>query len=434
MSYINYVNLKRTFVCFLKMTVYSHSRLEAFSNCPLRYKFLYLDKLTPEGSTIEAFLGSCVHTALEWLYRQVQLTREPQLEEVLNVFFASWQQNYTPDLQIVRPDLTAEDFFKIGKKCLSDYYQTYHPFKSGQIIGLEKLIAIDINGYKLQGYIDRLEKSQDGTYVIHDYKTSQTLPPQAKVDEDRQLALYQIGLKQLWPQIKEVKLVWHYLFFNEELVSSRTPEQLEQLKEEVAAVIKQIEQATEKNSFQPLETVLCDWCEFQKYCPKRKHLFLVQSLKLEEKATEDGVTLVDKYIALLARKRELKKQIDDIDVQLEKLKAAIIKYAYENGLDNVAGSSHLAKVSQEQRVVLPPKGEPKREQLEQLIKTLGLWEQAAELSSYSLKAVLLNGHIDADKVKQLKQLVELETKPKVTFAKLPASVLANSSVIPSDTK
>jgi len=416
------------------MTVYSHSRLEAFSNCPLRYKFLYLDKLAPEGSTIEAFLGTCVHSALEWLYRQVQLAREPQLEELLNFFTAYWQQNYTADLQVVKPDLTAEDFFKIGKKCLSDYYQTYHPFKSGQIIGLEKLITIEINGYKLQGYIDRLEKSAAGIYVIHDYKTSQSLPPQAKVDEDRQLALYQIGLKQLWPQINEVKLVWHYLFFNEELVSSRTSEQLEKLKEDITALIKQIEQATEQNSFQPLESVLCDWCEFQKHCPKRKHLFLVQSLKPEEKATEDGVALVDRYIKLLTEKRELKKQMDSLEAQLEKLKAAIIQYAQNNGLDNVAGSSHLAKVSQEQRVVIPPKGEPKRVELERLIKKLGLWEQASELSSYSLKAVLLNSGLDAVQAEQLKQFVKLETKAKVTFAKIPVSTPPSSSVIAAEAK
>lgn len=419
------------------MTVYSHSRLEVFSNCPLRYKFSYLDKLAPEGSTVEAFLGSCVHTALEWLYRQVQLAREPQLEELLNVFSSNWHQNYSSELQVVKPDLTVEDFFNIGKNCLSNYYQTYYPFKSGQIIGLEKLITIDINGYKLQGYIDRLEKSKDGTYVIHDYKTSQTLPPQAKVDEDRQLALYQLGLKQLWPQIKEVKLVWHYLFFNEELVSSRTPEQLKQLEQEVTALIKQIEEATEQNSFQPHETVLCDWCEFQKHCPKRKHLFLVQSLKSEEKAVEDGVSLVDKYIALAAKKREFKKQMDRIDAQLEKLKAAIIQYAQENRIDNVAGSSHLAKVSQEQKVVIPPKGEPKREKLEQLIKALGLWEQAAELTPYSLKAVLLSSSLDAKKTEQLKQFVKLETKAKVTFAKIPVSTPstpASSSVGATETK
>jgi RecB family exonuclease len=51
------------------MPLYSHSQLETFENCPIKYKFRYIGKIRkPEEQSIEAFVGSCVHTTLQKLY------------------------------------------------------------------------------------------------------------------------------------------------------------------------------------------------------------------------------------------------------------------------------------------------------------------------------------------------------------------------------
>ena len=72
----------------------------------------------------------------------------------------------------------------------------------------------DENRYRMTGYIDRLSRASDDTYQIHDYKTSAYLPSQEDVDSDQQLGLYQIGVQKRWPDIKNVKLIWHYLAFD----------------------------------------------------------------------------------------------------------------------------------------------------------------------------------------------------------------------------
>lgn len=51
------------------MTIYSHSRLETYSNCPLKYKFNYIDKIKRKEEGIEVFLGSCFQEAMEIIYR-----------------------------------------------------------------------------------------------------------------------------------------------------------------------------------------------------------------------------------------------------------------------------------------------------------------------------------------------------------------------------
>ncbi|WRQ72956.1 MAG: PD-(D/E)XK nuclease family protein [Methanosarcinales archaeon Met12] len=60
------------------MTVYSHSRLSTYENCPLQYKHNHIDKirLEPEITGIEAFMGIRVHEALEKLYRDLNVSKE----------------------------------------------------------------------------------------------------------------------------------------------------------------------------------------------------------------------------------------------------------------------------------------------------------------------------------------------------------------------
>ena len=51
------------------MPLYSHSRLSCYETCPFQYKLKYVDRVKSTlGTTIEAFVGSMVHDALEWLY------------------------------------------------------------------------------------------------------------------------------------------------------------------------------------------------------------------------------------------------------------------------------------------------------------------------------------------------------------------------------
>src|SRR3989344_1032971 len=99
---------------------------------------------------------------------------------------------------------------------------------------------------------------------IHDYKTANTLPTKDKMDNDRQLALYSIAIKEEFGSNNKIKLIWHYLAFNKKLVSERTDEQLEKLKKETIELIKRIESETE---FPTNKSILCNWCPFKKICP-----------------------------------------------------------------------------------------------------------------------------------------------------------------------
>ena len=54
-------------------------------------------------------------------------------------------------------------------------------------------------------------------FEIHDYKVTSKLMTQEEADNDWQLGLYHVALKEKWPDINEVKLVWHSLLFNKDI-------------------------------------------------------------------------------------------------------------------------------------------------------------------------------------------------------------------------
>lgn len=247
--------------------VYSHSRLSTFEQCALRYKFRYIDKIVPEiEKTIEAHLGSVVHKTLEWLYSEVKEKRVPSIDEVIVYYSQNWMAEYSKDF-IENRGMDEKHYFNKGVQYLIDYYNRYKPFDDNTLeVEKEIFIDLDENGeYKIRGFIDRLAYNlETKEYEIYDYKTSNTMPKVDKIENDRQLALYSIAVKEMFSDAREVKLIWHYLFFNKRIESRRTQEQLEQLKKETLELIKTIEATTE---FSPRKSYLCNWCPYKPICP-----------------------------------------------------------------------------------------------------------------------------------------------------------------------
>jgi putative RecB family exonuclease len=249
------------------MTIYSHSRLNTFETCPQMFKYRYLDKIrTPFEKTVETHLGKVVHETLEWLYTEVGFGKIPELDDALIYYRNQWTSKWEDTIKIVRKNLTKEDYFNKGLQFLVSYYMKHKPFNDNTI-DIEKKVMIDMDEegkYRLQGFIDRLVYNlEEERYEVHDYKTANSLPLPGKVEKDKQLALYSIGIKNQFGQDKEVILVWHYLAFNRRIESRRTNEQLEDLKKEIIGLIDTIESTTE---FPPKKSGLCNWCEFQPVC------------------------------------------------------------------------------------------------------------------------------------------------------------------------
>lgn len=399
------------------MAIYSYSRLGCFENCPLQFKFSYIDKIKREEEGIEAFLGSRFHETMERLYKDLKC-REYSLEDLLDYYENQWDKEYNDAVIITKKDRTAQDYRNIGRKCIEDYYKRYHPFTQSRVLGLEREIMLDLKGdgkYKIRGFIDRLAQATDNTYEIHDYKTGGYLPEQKHFDEDRQLALYQIGVETAWPDAKNVKLIWHYVVFDKEMTSTRTKEQLDQLKRDTICVIDRIENTQE---FLPKESNLCEWCSYPDLCPRRKHLYRVEALPINEYLKDDGVKLVNTYAEVSGKKKELKENIDAFDEKLEKIKEAVIKYAEKEGIEVIRGSGHKLKISQKQKITSPPKGSAERQGLEDILREINKWEEVCDLDIHAMEKTINEEKWDKGIIDRIKKFIKIEVKKSVSLSKL----------------
>lgn len=381
--------------------IYSHSKLGDYETCPRKYKLAYIDGLRTEEEGIEAFLGSRFHEAMRKLYAELPFRVMP-LEEVKAYYQDLWKKNFHEKVVIVTPERTADDYFRLGLKFIEDYYRHYYPFSQNRVLGLEQKVEIDLDGtgrYLLFGYIDRIDLTPDGVYEIHDYKTSSNLPGQQELDSDRQLALYQLGLQQKWPQAKKVRLIWHYVAFDLEFSSTRTPDQLAALRRQVMAIIEQIEVDTE---FPPKESGLCNWCGFWEFCPLKKHEAILEHLPVEEYLQEEGVVLVNKYIEYWNQKKEA-------EAKLERLREAIIKYAESRQLERIIGSEFYLTLKKQERIHFPGTGEESRICLENIIKQAGLWEKFSTLDRYALERALRSGELEPALLQELAKWFKKET-------------------------
>lgn len=393
------------------MPVYSHSQLSMYEECPLRYKFSYRDRIRRDIEGIEAFLGSRVHETLQKCYDDLKYTKLNSLSELLAYFNKLWQENWHDAVAITRPGVTVEHYRTLGERLIENYYRRYAPFDSDITIGTEIRFNfwLDEDGkYRIQGKVDRLSRTDDGTYQIHEYKTSAYLPPQQQADEDRQLGLYYIGVQRRWPHVENIRLVWHYLAHDVELVSYRTPEAVTSLIESTKSLIDEMEAAVE---FPPKESPWCDWCEYLDLCPRTKHFVKVEALPLNEYLEEPGVKLVNKYASLKAQKKE-------VEAEMEKVREALVEYARREGVEVIKGSDCKATVKLKKELKFPRKSDIERSQLDAVIKSAGRWEEVSQLDTAALKHVVEDRLWSSDLIEEIMKYGRLEVKDEVRISKL----------------
>jgi len=398
------------------MTVYSHSRLSCYEQCPQKFKLQYIDKIETEvEESVEAFLGSRVHEALEKLYRDLQHQKENILDELLSFFENEWNTNWNDDIVIVNDVYGPENYLKMGRKYISDYYKRYHPFNQGKTVALEELIRItldDDGDYKLQGFIDRLTETRDGYYEIHDYKTNSRLPLPDYLRTDRQLALYMIGVQNQYPDVKDVRLIWHFLKFDKEVDSTRTEKELAELKQRTIQLIDQIDS---ESDYKASPGGLCDWCEFQSICRQWSHLYKIREKPANEYLADSGVKLVDRYVELKTKEKQVTL---DLYAELEKLEEALLSFAEKEHVDCVFGSKNKVKITESERYCFPSKNSKERERLEEILKKYDKWEEVNQLDTTALGEIIKEKQWEPKVLEALKKYVELERKKRLYLSRM----------------
>ena len=365
------------------MTTYSHSRLGTFQQCKYKYKLQYIDKIKSDLESIEIFMGKRVHETLEKLYNDLKFQKLNTKEELLQFFEKIWDENWHEKIFIVKDEYNSQNYKEMGKKFISDYYDHYKPFNHRTVIAIETQDRMDLSdGNQYHVRIDHLACDKEGNYYVCDYKTNNSLKAQEELDEDHQLAMYSIWVKQKYPDAKSVKLVWYFLAFDKEMVSERNDEQLNELKKQIEKLIKEVGLC---DNFPTNVSSLCNYCQYKPICPAWKHKYEVEESK-KEFSEDDGGKLVDEFDKLQETKKEAEIKIEDI-------KKDLIEFAKQKEIDVIFGTDKKCSVKEYDKIIFP---DNKKEELLKLIKDKGLYEEFSSLNYFKLSPKVLKKEVDKD--------------------------------------
>ena len=269
----------------------SYSAFDTFNRCPLQYKFSYIDRIKVPQKP-EFFFGGLIHSIV-----QFSLTKDPivpPLEELLKILKEKWQPDIFPSKK------ESDQYFDYGVDMLKKFHTGFRPGLRN-IVATEKRFQIPLNDkHTLSGIIDRIDKLPIGSFEVIDYKTSKKMPSQIDVDKDKQLCIYNLAINSLWPDAKDIRLTLYFLKFDTQITTKRRPDEIESIKDEIINTAEKIEVATQRaaslgleKEFLPKDNALCDWCDYQKMCPLKKHKFAPDD-NLEENTIDD---IVADYLA-----------------------------------------------------------------------------------------------------------------------------------------
>jgi putative RecB family exonuclease len=273
----------------------SHSKMTAYVECPLYFKYLYIDKVPihTKGNYHTA-LGNGVHKVLEDLYKSHNYNLdfiEKQWDIVCKEGYHEKNGVYVkpiltdPQYDYPKGESETNMLYNHGRKLLREYYhKNKHTFGINDILSTEYYfkIPIDSGNIILNGYIDRLDKTPDGTIIVTDYKTGKE-KDQEGVNDDFQLSLYAfVVAKDQNYSGENIEVRIHYIKSGNIISSTRSSEDMEKLRQRVISVKNGIQE----KYYEPRVGDQCKYCLYD--CPlginkKERGAYL---LSLEQKNIE----------------------------------------------------------------------------------------------------------------------------------------------------
>jgi RecB family exonuclease len=147
---------------------------------------------------------------------------------------------------------------------LKNFLAGANPTGAPEVLHTEEWFDVQIAGTKVAGRIDRMDRASDGSVNIVDYKTGKARS-QEDADESLQLSIYAIAAREKWGY-RVGDLVFHNLEGNVPVASRRTEFQLEEARQRVQSVARNIAEG----NFEPEVGFHCAFCAFRGLCPARE--------------------------------------------------------------------------------------------------------------------------------------------------------------------
>jgi len=319
----------------------SYSSFRTYQECPLRWRFLYVEKL-PEAPRGYFTFGRVIHSVLEelvaplvvpsarragesdrqrtldeWHVRSSTPTpvRWMSSEELLAAYERAWSsEGYTSPEEESR-------YRALGREILLRYYEFLVRDRPVPV-AVEEHLEARWDGIPIHGYIDRIDRTPAGGLEIVDYKTSRDLSNDDARDSD-QLSLYQVLVESNYAEPVQGLTLYHLRSLTPLRTAQRERGALAGLHDRLGSALDGIR----AEAFEPAPGRHCARCDFQDRCPEFRAVPTADGERLR--------SLVDRFEALRAEEGRL-------ESELRRTAEELHRAAEELGVHRVPGSRTVA--------------------------------------------------------------------------------------------
>ena len=243
--------------------------LSDFLQCPLIYKFKYIDKLVPHRQYLiyEAF-EQAMHQLFYYLFYQVQNSYYPSSYHLKQAWGRIWCPNRSRE-QIIghlysnaqkisySPRAKERQGLELGL-AMKDYYKN----KSGTPILIGKAYTVPIGRHTVFGIIE-LVREIDQQLEIIDARTSMRRIPVAHLKHDIEITAASFATRYLL-RTKEARVIGYYIEGNKQIITTRGQEDYEVLNK----ILSRVEKAIKQGLWWPSMSESCSICSFRPQCAK----------------------------------------------------------------------------------------------------------------------------------------------------------------------
>ncbi len=247
----------------------SYSALSTYQQCPLKYRFRYVDGLPEEFISANLVFGSAIHAAAELHFNELMVCgAPPALDDLLVAYNESWDLQADKNIRH-RKGEDRSHHEGVAKRMLTTLQESDLSTPTGIILGVEE----ELRGHVIEGCPDLLARidlviETDNAVVVTDLKTSRSRWSSTQAEQaSDQLLLYGELAGDLIPN-KPVQLNFAVL------TKTKTPS-IEIHPVSVSAgrvawtkrTAQRVWQAIDAEHFYPSPSVMnCTGCSYQRSC------------------------------------------------------------------------------------------------------------------------------------------------------------------------
>jgi putative RecB family exonuclease len=242
----------------------SPSRLSDFQTCPRRYQYASIERI-PQPASYATAKGRFAHFVFEQLFMLAPVERT--IERARGFVPAAVEAILTDD---VRTDIAMEDdmmqkLLKETEAIITTYFQMEDP-TSVTSEGVELRLGATVDGAPLFGILDRLDRDDDGSLTIVDYKTgglpNRSYDSQTFANAELYAALCEVELGE-----KPTKIRLMYVAKGESIERTVTDVNLRARSRSAADSWERINRFYEDGEFPAKPSVnACRFCSYKDLC------------------------------------------------------------------------------------------------------------------------------------------------------------------------